>query len=119
MPYNIKEEITMSTKEILNEINKTQIQLNKLQEQLKQAEAQEKFNSEFYTPIAGEDQYKKCLRFLKTKSHTLLIYCFTWEQTPQGIGYWSDIQRGKKDLSVSDYEQIKDWVINYLIQNEV
>lgn len=112
-------ENTMNTKEILNEINKTQIQLNKLQEQLKQAEAQEKFNSEFYTPIVDDSAYKYCLKLIKTKDIQYISGGFDWDKTPQGIRYWDQVRTEYKSLDESDIQQIKDWVINYLIQKEI
>lgn len=106
----------MNTKEILNEINKTREQLNKLKGQLKQAEEQEKFNTEFYTPILDEYNYKTCLKFLQYKNVWRLSSAFPWGSTPQGKSYWLAINTGKTPLRESDIQQIKDWVINYLIQ---
>ena len=113
------EEIAMSTNEILTEINKTKVQLHLLEEKLKQAEAQEKFNSEFYTPIEDSSEYEFCLKFLKTKNVDCIGGCFCWDKTPQGIGYWDQVRTKNKSLDKSDIQQIKDWVINYLIQKEL
>lgn len=113
------QELPMNTNEILDEINKTQIQLNKLQEQLKQAEAQEKFNSEFYTPIEDRSEYEFCLKFLKTKNVDCIGGCFCWDKTPQGKNHWANILDKVTLPYNSDFQQIKDWVINYLIKKDL
>ena len=112
-------ELPMNTKDILTEINKTKVQLHLLEEKLKQAEAQEKFNSEFFTPISIDDQYAKCLKFLKTEDVYYISGCFDWKETPQGVSYWNEVSMENKSLDKSDIQQIKDWVINYLIQKEL
>ena len=61
-------ELPMNTNEILTEINKTKVQLHLLEEKLKQAEEQEKFNSKFYTPIAKHGKYVNFLFFLSILS---------------------------------------------------
>lgn len=110
------EELTMNTEQILEEISKTQDQLNKLQAELKKAEEKEKFNKKFFTPIEHEKEYQSCLKLLKTKNISYIIECFAWDKTPQGVGYWEDISDNVTHLAEYDIHQIKDWVINYLIR---
>ena len=112
-------ELSMNTKDILTEINKTKVQLHLLEEKLKQAEEQEKFNSEFFTPIAVHGEYVNCLTFLKTKDMNYLGGCFNWDKTPQGKNHWANISDKVFRPSNADFQQIKDWVINYLIQKEL
>jgi len=113
------EELTMNTNDILTEINKTKVQLHLLEEKLKQAEEQEKSNSEIYTPIEDNSGYKYCLKFLKTKNVACIGGCFDWDKTPQGSNYWVNISDKVTRPSDDDFQQIKDWVINYLIQKEL
>lgn len=113
------EELPMNTNEILNEINKTKVQLHLLEEKLKQAEKQEKFNSEFYTPIENNSDYEYCLKFLKTKDVKYIYGCFDWSKPPQGVRHWNDVVTKNKFFDKSDIQQIKDWVINYLIKKEL
>lgn len=112
------EEIKMNTQQISEEISKVQAQLESLQVKLKQAEAQEKFNSEFFTPIEENSEYLYCLKFLKTKDVDCITGGFDWANTPQGYAYWNDITVKNKSLDKSDIQQIKDWVINYMIRKE-
>ena len=107
----------MNSKQILEEIAKTQEQLNKLQEKLEETEKLEKYNDEFYTPVVNNHNYKHCIEFLKHKNpEGSLNYCFTWMSTPQGHLHWSNIEKGISPLTKEDIQQIKDWVINYLIK---
>lgn len=111
-------ELSMNTQQISEEINKVQAQLESLQVKLKQAEAQEKFNSEFFTPVEEISEYIYCLKFLKTKDVDCITGGFDWANTPQGYAYWNDIAVKNKSLDKSDIQQIKDWVINYMILKE-
>ena len=113
------EELPMNTNEILNEINKTKVQLHLLEEKLKEAEKQEKFNSEYKTPIENNSDYEYCLKFLKTKDVKYISGCFDWSKPPQGVRYWNDVVTKNKSLDKSDIQQIKDWVINYLIKKDL
>lgn len=113
------EELPMNTNDILTEINKTKVQLHLLEAKLKQVEEQEKFNSEFFTPIAVHGEYVNCLTFLKTRQVKYINGCFNLHKTPQGRDYWKDIANEETFIADYDIQQIKDWVINYLIQKEL
>ena len=118
------EPITMNTKELQKQIEQTQLELNKLQEELKKAEEQEKFNSEFYTQFEDEISLNYALRFLKENNILHLEGAFTWSETPQGENYWvlrvyGDGFQNKTEITQEVIQQIKDWVINYLIQTKL
>lgn len=44
-----------------------------------------------------------------------LVLAFTWDDTPQGHDYWSDIAKGDAQLTDADKIQIQEWIITSFI----
>jgi hypothetical protein len=109
------EEIPMNTEQLEQQIKETQEQLTKLQEELKKVQEQEKFNSEFYSPIGSYDELMETIKFLKTKDRSYLNNSFNWYATPQGFNYW----RNKEYFTKEDCNLIRKWVANYVIKQDL
>lgn len=110
------EENPMNTTKLQKQIEETQKHLEALQQELKKQQDQERFNQEFFTPIKAPESANACLTILKTKTSDSLQSAFLWDATPQGYSYWSSISDNSSDFSDDDFNTIKTWLVNYLIQ---
>lgn len=110
------EENLMTTTNLQKQIEETQKHLEALQQELKKQQNQERFNQEFFTPLNTPQNANACLTILKTKSSVSLKTAFSWSDTPQGYSHWKNIHDNCSTFNDADFDAIKTWIINYLIQ---
>ena len=101
----------MDITKLQQEIKTTEESLNRMKEQLKEAE---QMNSKDYYPEDRIFEFnpENTLKVVDG-NHSDLSLAFCWEKTPQGHDYWFQKRNNKSPITDEDKITLLRWCVNY------